>query len=120
VNHPEHVVRAEFDEQNVKPFGPATIEHRSAAAGLAQLGTYVMVFQESGLSDPWMVQYEESIYVVKGEGTIVSVNSGRETPLVASPGELVLLQKGATVRYGGTAGTELLLSIAPVNWRKLA
>ena len=42
---------------------------------------------------------------------------GRQFTLVATPGELVVLRKGATVQYGGLTGTRLLLSIAPVDWR---
>jgi ethanolamine utilization protein EutQ (cupin superfamily) len=109
-----------FDAANDKPFGPARIEHRSAGAALEQLGTYFMVFDAEGFADPWTLQYEETIYVIEGECRLVVHEDGAERTVSAAPGELVVLRKGATVQYGGTVGTRLLLSIAPVDWRTRA
>ena len=100
------------------PIGPAFIEHRTAQSGLSQLGTYFMRFPEPGHSEPWTVRYEETIYVIEGraELTVIGVD-GQEHPLVADAGELIVLPRDTTVRYGATQGTRLLLSIAPVRWR---
>jgi ethanolamine utilization protein EutQ (cupin superfamily) len=105
--------RAEEDRQ----FGPASIEHRTAGTGLSELGTYFMVFHTDDHSDPWTVQYEETMYVIEGQARLIVLQDGSESDLVGDPGDLIVLPKGSTVRYGAAAGTRLLLSISPVNWR---
>lgn len=108
-----------LDPTQVGDFGPATIEHRTAQAGFSELGTYLLHFQRAGQADPWTVQYEESAFVIDGEATFVVGEGDEITEIVAAAGEIVALPKGTTVRYGGSAGTRVLLSIAPVNWRSL-
>ncbi|MFF3380610.1 aspartate/glutamate racemase family protein [Streptomyces sp. NPDC002680] len=105
-----------FDESRAKPFGPAVIEHRTAQAEFGELGTYFMTFPDGGYTDRWTLRYEESIYVISGEASLLVVDAEDETPVRVGAGELAALPKGATVRYGGEPGTRLLLSIAPVNW----
>lgn len=111
------VTKPAYKACNDNPFGPATIEHRTADSGLSELGTYFMNFATTGESDPWTLQYEETIFVIDGKASIVVLEDGHEETFTAAGGELVVLPKGTTVRYGGTADTRLLLSIAPVNWR---
>ncbi|MDQ0664624.1 ethanolamine utilization protein EutQ (cupin superfamily) [Arthrobacter ulcerisalmonis] len=106
-----------YDSANDNDFGPAKIEHRTAAAELKQLGTYFMTFNETGFSDPWTVQYEESIYVIEGQAHLIVIDGETKEDLVADPDELLVLPKGTTVQYGAKPGTRLLLSIAPVHWR---
>ncbi|MEU9456102.1 aspartate/glutamate racemase family protein [Streptomyces sp. NPDC048277] len=113
---PPKVTVLPYDESSGKPFGPATIEHRTAQAGFSRLGTYFMNFPDGGHADPWRLEYEESIYVISGEASMLVVGDGGETELRAGAGELIALPKGSTVRYGGEPGTRLLLSIAPVDW----
>src|SRR5207249_4942728 len=103
--------------ENDKPFGPAMIEHRTADCGLNELGTYVMVFHSDEPSDPWTVQYEESVYVAAGEARVLVVEGDNQRAVTAGTGDFVVLPKGSTVRYGAAVGTRLVLSIAPVNWR---
>jgi ethanolamine utilization protein EutQ (cupin superfamily) len=100
-----------------KEFGPARIEHRTADSGLTELGTYFMVFESDHHTDPWTVQYEETVFVIEGEARFVVSEGDQEKQVVAGVGELIVLPKGTTVRYGATIGTRLLLSISPVNWR---
>jgi len=108
-----------LDKDRATPFGPGVIEHRTAQAGFTELGTYILTFPEGGHADPWTVHYEESIFVVAGEASLLVADDAGETELRASAGELIALPNGSTVRYGGAPGTELVLSIAPVNWRDL-
>jgi ethanolamine utilization protein EutQ (cupin superfamily) len=112
------VSKPSYQAAEDKLFGPATIEHRTAGCGLSELGTYFMVFKADDQSDPWTVQYEETIYVIEGQARLVVLDEGGESDIVGDPGELIVLPKGATVRYGGAPGTRLLLSISPVNWRE--
>jgi acyl-CoA thioester hydrolase len=109
-----------FAAANVKRFGPAEIEHRTADSGLGRLGTYFMTFDEPGHSDPWTLQYEETVYVLDGRAEFLVVEDGVDVPLTGDTGELIVLPQGTTVRYGAVPGTRLLLSITPVNWRNQA
>lgn len=102
---------------NEQPFGPATMDHVTANCGLQQLGTYIMEFHSDELSDPWTVQYEETIYVIEGRARLVVHEDGQVREVVGDAGSLIVLPKGATVQYGAPVGSRFLLSIAPVNWR---
>jgi ethanolamine utilization protein EutQ (cupin superfamily) len=106
-----------YSAANDTQFGPARIEHRTADSGLQELGTYFMVFDSDEHSDPWTLQYEETAFVIEGEARFIVIAEGGVQQLVAASNELLVLPEGTTVRYGATAGTRLLLSISPVNWR---
>lgn len=108
-----------YADANVIEFGPAKIELRTAGAGLSQLGTSFMTFDRPGFSDPWTLQYEETVYVLDGRTELRVISDGTEETLVGNPGDLIVLPKGTTLRYGADPGTRLLLSISPVNWRDL-
>jgi ethanolamine utilization protein EutQ (cupin superfamily) len=101
-----------------RDFGPAKIEHRTAGCGLNELGSYFMVFHDESLSEPWTVEYEETIFVIEGQARLRVVEDGTERRLTGEPGELIVLPKGTTLRYGARRDTRLLLSISPVNWRE--
>jgi ethanolamine utilization protein EutQ (cupin superfamily) len=109
-------VPAYLQEQD-RAFGPALIEHRTAESGLSELGTYFMRFPTDGISDPWTLQYEETIYVIEGRARLVVVEDEGERTVSGEVGDLIVIPKGATVRYGASVGTRLLLSISRVNWR---
>lgn len=109
------VTKPAYSASEDRDFGPAKIEHRTAGL-LARLGTYFMVFHDESYSLPWMLQYEETIYVAEGQ---LRIREG-EKVTIAEPGELVVLPKGVTVEYGGAVGTRVVLSITPVNWREEA
>jgi len=107
-----------YREEHDGAFGPAMIEHRTANSGLTQLGTYFMVFNSDQPGEPWTLHYEETIYVIEGQLRLVVLEGTGERILTGDAGELVVLPKGSTVRYGASTGTRLLLSISPVNWRE--
>lgn len=109
-----------FDPQHQKRHGPAAIEHRTATSGMELLGTYFMTFDEPGHSDPWTVEYDETAFVIEGHARFVVAGPAGDIEVDAAEGELIVLPKGTTVRYGAEPGTRLLLSIAPVNWRDAA
>lgn len=112
------VQKADLALHATTPFGPATIEHRTVDCGLAMLGTYVMAFHEDGVTDPWTLRYEETAYVVSGEAIVTSRAGAGDQVVRGAPGDVLVLHEGATVTYGGTTGTVLVLSITPVNWRE--
>lgn len=106
-----------LDSAPSEPLGPARITHWSSKARLDQLGTYEMVFDTTGESDPWTLLYEESIYVIDGDAWLVDIDAEQQRTTRLTPGGLAVITRGSTVRYGGAADTRLLLSIAPVNWQ---
>lgn len=108
---------SEYNADNAVQFGPAKIENRTTSCGLRELGTFFMVFERDEYSDPWTVQYEETIYVISGEARLVVMEDDGERALTAGPDQLLVLPKGSTVQYGGSVGTRLLLSISPVDWK---
>lgn len=110
------VSKPTYAEAQDRPFGPAMIEHRTADK-LSQLGTYFMVFGDESYSDPWQLQYEETIFVIEGQLRLIEHVGVETRTTVADPGELVVLPKGVTVQYGAQPGTRVVLSITPVNWR---
>jgi len=110
-----------YDAASESPFGPGRIEHRTAQTDFTELGAYFLVLPDGGHADPWTLEYEETIFVVEGEASIlVTDEDAAESELVGGQGDLIALAPGATVRYGGTPGTRLLLSIAPADWRDRA
>jgi ethanolamine utilization protein EutQ (cupin superfamily) len=112
------VVKPDVALEPSEPFGPAHITHWTSSSHLDLLGTYAMSFDRTGESDPWTLGYEESIYVVHGHAWLVEINDVGEQRVSAEPGDLLVLHAGATVRYGGSEGTLLILSIAPVHWEE--
>jgi ethanolamine utilization protein EutQ (cupin superfamily) len=110
------VVKPDVALEPSEPFGPAHITHWTSSSQLDLLGTYAMSFDRTGESEPWTLGYEESILVVRGHAWIVDINGSDEQRFSADPGDLLVLHAGATVRYGGSEGTLLILSIAPVHW----
>lgn len=109
-----------YDRLNEKPFGPAVIEHMTAASGLEELGTYFMEFHSGEYSDPWTLEYEETIYVIEGCARLRVHEQAGVRDVVAKAGAVVVLPKGSTVEYGALVGSRFLLSISPVNWRDRA
>ncbi|MBO9523120.1 MAG: DUF861 domain-containing protein [Nocardioidaceae bacterium] len=99
---------AEFTARN----GPAAIDRRSKPSGLTELSAGFLEFTETGATEPWTLPYEEVLYVIEGELTLTHEG----TDIVAKTGDLVTLEKGATVVYAGTQGTRLLFSLVPANW----
>lgn len=110
------VLQPDLRAAPVDRFGPSEMTHWSSAHGLRELGTYRQVFLETGESEPWTLHYEESVYVVDGEAWIVEIGPDGERRTSAGAGSLTIIHPGTTVRYGGTAGTVLVLSISPVDW----
>jgi ethanolamine utilization protein EutQ (cupin superfamily) len=105
--------------ENIGEFGPATIEKRTAATSLNRLGTSFMEFMETGTSEDWTLRYEETIYVLEGTAEVDVVTADSTLTVPGAAGDLIALPEGTTVRYRGQKGTQLLLSITPVNWRDL-
>lgn len=101
-----------FDAEFTASNGPLAIDRRSKPSGLRELSAGFVEFTETGATEPWTLPYEEVLYVVQGELTLTH----GEEQVVAQAGDLVTLEKGATVVYAGTAGTRLVFSLVPADW----
>ena len=112
-SHPVRVMPfdAEFTAEN----GPVKVDRRTKPSGLTELSAGFVTFPEGGATDPWTLPYEEVFYVIEGELTLHL--DGR--PTVAAAGEVVTLEKGATVVYEGAPGTRAFFSLVPANWLEI-
>ncbi|GAA2082310.1 cupin domain-containing protein [Aeromicrobium tamlense] len=110
MSHPVRLApfNADFTAQN----GPIDIERRSMPNGLSELSAGIVRFPDGGRSEPWTLPYEEAFYVIDGE---LSLHVGDET-IVVPAGEVVTLEKGCTVEYEGTPGTNAFFCLVPANW----
>lgn len=108
-------------EAEVTRFEPTRVEHVTATSSdLQDLGSVFMTFDADGRTEPWTLRYEEVIYVVSGHLALTVQNHGRDDAVVTGgAGDVFTLPRGATVRYGGTAGTRLFVSLVPITWRQL-
>jgi ethanolamine utilization protein EutQ (cupin superfamily) len=109
-----------LDPANLTQFEPTRVDHITAGSGLHDLGCVFMTFDRDGRTEPWTLRYEEVIFVVSGELTLTVIEDGAESIVTGHESDVLTLHKGATVRYGGTKGTRLFVSLYPVNWRQLA
>ncbi|WP_172653033.1 hypothetical protein [Rhodococcus opacus] len=108
-----------YDGTNTTYFEPVEVDHRTTGSGLNELGGVFMTFDRDGRTEPWTLRYEEVIYVVSGQLTLTVAAEGEESVVSGVEGDVITLHKGSTVRYGGTQGTRLFVSLVPVNWRQL-
>ncbi len=103
---------------NCVAFGPTTSDRRTTDSRLSQLGAGFLTFDEDGSSEPWTLPYEEVLYVVSGTvRLVVGPASERPEEIVAVEGDVVVVPRGSTVRYGGDEGTRLFWSLVPQDWR---
>jgi ethanolamine utilization protein EutQ (cupin superfamily) len=114
---PSTVAVLPYDGTRQTPFGSALIEHRTAQAGFEELGVYYLTFPSGGHLEPWRLHYEETAYVVEGEASITVLGEDGSKEVRGLVGDLIAIPRGARVRYGGTPGTRLLLSMSPITWR---
>ena len=92
--------------------GPLHVDQRTRASGLVDLAAGFVDFPAGGTSALWTTPYEEVIYVIDGELTVVA----GEQSVLGRPGDVLTIAKGTTVTYGGTPGTRVLFSLVPADW----
>lgn len=107
--------------------GDASYESLDAAPGL-ELGRVLTSAATTGLGggfarfrtddalEGWTLPYDEVFYVLSGELTL----HWQDERLVARPGEVLLIPRGATVTYEGVAGTKAFFVLHPRDWASRA
>lgn len=83
-------------------------------AGTTQLGGGYMRFTKYAEFPDWTLTYDEVLFVQEGELEIASESRG----VKASPGDAILIPKGAKVTYRGRAGTLAFFVLWPFDWDK--
>ena len=83
------------------------------AAGTTSLGGGFLRFPSNGRLADWTLKYDEFIFVLEGEMTIVS--SGEQFSISAGSG--CLLRRGTRVTYEGQSGTRSLYVLYPIDWQ---
>jgi len=92
--------------------GPMTVELRSAGQGLKHIGGGIIRFDQGGSGQPWKLPYEEMLHVLTGT---LRLRFGTEQ-LVAVPGDVVTVPRGAEVAYEGDPGTTAFYALTPADW----
>src|SRR5947209_3938880 len=105
-----------FDSERVARWGPMLNDYRSAVSGLEELGATFMTFDDEMASDWTTLAYEEVIYVISGNVSLTVREGQREMTVRGAAGDLLTLQKGASVRYSGTMGSRSLVCYVPVDY----
>ncbi|MFI8975030.1 hypothetical protein ACIGO9_19235 [Nocardia asteroides] len=101
-------------EKYTVPNGPMTVELRTAPNGLKQLGGGIIRFDDGGSGEPWKLPYEEVLCVLTGTLRVAF----DDTEIVAGPGEVVTIPRGALVVYTGEPGTSAFYALTPADWYK--
>ncbi len=102
------------DDEHRSPVGTGFANRLTRKIGFTDLSAGFMEFTESGEGDPWTAPYEEVLYVVSGRLDLRTPDGRHETGL---PGDVLTIEKGATVTYDGSAGTKLFFALTPANWQ---
>ena len=110
MTHP--VLKLEQDEAHGGTNGPVVIDRRTPASGLTELSSGFVHFASSGPTEPWTLPYEETFYVISGELTLHCEGE----VVVGGPGDVLSIEKGATVVYEGTEETRAFFSLVPADW----
>jgi ethanolamine utilization protein EutQ len=82
------------------------------AAAATSLGGGFIRFREPGQLKDWTLRYDEFIYVLDGQISVLS--GGTRTPVNAGQG--CLIPKGTTVTYQGAANTRAIYVLHPIDW----
>ena len=69
-------------------------------------------FPTDGEFADWTLAYDEVFYVLEGRFEVEHDGRTHE----GAPGDILLLEKGTTVTYRGSAGTRVFFVLHPRNW----
>ncbi|WP_191244330.1 cupin domain-containing protein [Amycolatopsis deserti] len=106
--------KLEFDPAHRDAIGPISIDRRTVGSGLVDLATGFAEFVDDAPADEWVQPYEEALYVLEGE---LKIRVNGHT-VVGTPGDVIAVEKGATVSASGKVGTRVYFAVVPANWRE--
>lgn len=81
-------------------------------AGSTDLGGGFARFGTDGELANWTLKYDETFYVIHGEFSI----EVEGTVEVGRSGDVLLIKRGTTVTYRGSAGTKVFFVLYPRTW----
>ena len=109
------VMNASYDAAFTEVNGSIRIDRRSRATGLSNIVAGFSEFTDATPSEPWVLPYEEALYVIEGELTI----EAGDLKVVGRPGDVVTIEKGTEIVSYATPGTKLFYTAYPGNWKEL-
>jgi ethanolamine utilization protein EutQ len=86
------------------------------ARALTELGGGWTHISDDSARLEWHLTYDEVLFVHRGR--VVITAEGRD--IEAHEGQAVIIRKGTTVTYQGTAGTVLFYTLFPANWATMS
>lgn len=99
----------------VEVMGSVRLDRRSPATGLSHIGFGLAEWTDSTPSEPWVLPYEEALYVIAGEITILAADQR----IVGRPGDVVTVERGTEIISWASPGTRVFYASHPGNWREL-
>lgn len=102
-SHPEHV----------EVTGSITIDRRGRSTGLRHIGAGIAEWADATPSEPWVLPYEEALYIISGELTIEADGYA----VVGRTGDVVTAEKGVEMVTYATPGTRVFFASYPGNWQ---
>lgn len=104
-----------YDPSFVEVNGSVRIDRRSRATGLSHIVAGFAEWTDATPSEPWVLPYEEAVFVLEGELTI----QVGDRKVVGHPGELLTVEKGTETLAYATPGTKVFYASYPGNWKDL-
>jgi ethanolamine utilization protein EutQ (cupin superfamily) len=101
-----------FDSNNTTSWPPLRTDDRHKNSTLTAFGPGFLSFDEQGETEKVTMQFDEALYVISGE-LVLLVND--EYTVTGVPGDVLTIDKGATVRYAGTKETRAFLCVGPLS-----
>lgn len=103
---------ADSDEHRAK-VGTSMSNRMTRQCGFTELSAGFTDFTSGGETEPWTAPYEEVLYVISGR---LDLRTSAGQHLTGHPGDVLTIEKGATVTYQGAPGTRLFFALTPANW----
>jgi ethanolamine utilization protein EutQ len=111
---PDTAMNIPFDPAHVDVLGSITVDRRSFASGLSHITAGFAEWIAGEVMEPWVLPYEEALYVISGELTIVA--DGKT--IVGRPGDMITCEKGTTQVATAIPGTRVFFASYPRDWRE--
>jgi ethanolamine utilization protein EutQ (cupin superfamily) len=101
--------------EDASVWGPMRLDNRFKQSNLKTVEPNVFGFVDDRQSDKITMVVDEALYITSGTLTITVEGDGEEYSVTGRPGDVLTIQKGATVRYTGTAKTRGFLCVGVVD-----
>lgn len=101
--------------EDASVWGPMRLDNRFKQSNLKTVEPNVFSFVDDSQSDKITMVVDEALYITSGTLTITVEADDDEYSVTGQAGDVLTIQKGATVRYTGTAQTRGFLCVGAAN-----